>query len=128
MVKTESPYLLLGGWGIVPSLPFGYGVVATPRKGIAAQNAPKRKKEPNDEAPFLEGFDGILRTGGLKPATGRLQGRDEFLIESDKINADISHTLTAFTPFPQKALISLRQKADRKRYPCSLPSLRRHAP
>ncbi len=66
--------------GSLLSFPFWYRVVATLRKGIAAENPPNGKKKADKKAPFSEGFNRIGRTGRSKAAAGRLQGRNELLI------------------------------------------------
>ena len=68
-----------------------YRVVATPAKGITAQNAPNGQSKADNEAPLLKSFNGIGRTGRTKSATGRFERRNEFLIKFYQVNADIFH-------------------------------------
>ena len=74
-------------------LPFSsrHGVVAPPAEGIASEDSPYGKEEANKKAPFSEGFYRILRAGGDKSATRRLERRNIFLIKSDQKYADIFH-------------------------------------
>ena len=81
------------GLAISLPLPFRHGVVATSGERIAAQDAPDGEKQTDEEAPFLEGFDGIRRTGGTEDTAGRFQRRDEFLIKFHKPDADVFHVL-----------------------------------
>ncbi len=51
---------------------------------MTAQDAPNGQPTSLENAPFLNGFHGIMRTGGLEPALARpQQGRQRDLVQPD---------------------------------------------
>ena len=64
----------------------GHGVVAAASPGVTAQYAPDGQVQAFQRAVFLDGFDGILRTGGGETAGRRKHGRNEPLVKADGQN------------------------------------------
>jgi len=60
------------------------GIVPAPVEGVAAENSPNCETGAPDRSVQLNGFYGILGTGGNKTAAGRDQRRNRQLIKSDQ--------------------------------------------
>lgn len=94
-------------------LPFSFrhGVVATPGERLTAQNTPNGEEQTDDKAPFLEGLDGIGRTGWVKAAARRLERRNEFLIEFYEPYRNIFHRFP-FSVLPTASFFGASSKSE----------------
>ena len=71
----------------------GNGIVARAPEGIAAQYAFEGEPRAFERAVFLDGLDGVLRTGGGVSACWRGQRRNATLVESDQTNENLRDNL-----------------------------------
>jgi len=67
-------------------------VIAVPSPGVAAQEPADGEIETLDGSVLLDGFYGILGTGGREAAAGRFQRGDESLVEADGEDEDTAHS------------------------------------
>ena len=70
-------------------------VVAAAAPGMAAQQAADGEVKPFQRTVFLDGLDGVLRTGGSETTGRGKKGGDEALVEADGENEQGFHGLAA---------------------------------
>lgn len=61
---------------------FGYGVIAARAPGVTTANSLRTEPHAFEYAPFLYGFDGVLRTGGGVAAMRTKERGNTQLVES----------------------------------------------